>query len=71
MQSAIRIGLLPGELAEKIIPIGNNAGAGARMALESIAFTDKITDVLANAEYIELSNRPDFNEFYVACMEFE
>ena len=68
--SAIRIGLLPLELAEKIIPIGNSAGAGARYALKSQNFSNQIDAVLERAEYIELSMKMDFNEAYVAAMGF-
>ena len=69
-ESAVRIGLLPRELAGKIIPIGNSAGAGARYALKSAAFASQISAVLEKAEYIELSTSMDFNEAYVAAMGF-
>lgn len=70
VQSAIRIGLLPQELEDRIVPIGNAAGTGARFALKSLAFEKEIARVLDETEYIELSMRQDFNEAYVAAMMF-
>ncbi|MBN1481156.1 DUF4445 domain-containing protein [candidate division KSB1 bacterium] len=69
--SAIRIGLLPQELSNRIFPIGNSAATGARLALESHAFRAEIDKVRATADYIELSMRPDFNAFYISAMGFE
>lgn len=68
--SAIRIGLLPAELKDRIIPVGNSAGTGALQALQSITFEKEITKILDKAEYIELSMRSDFNDAYVEAMFF-
>jgi uncharacterized 2Fe-2S/4Fe-4S cluster protein (DUF4445 family) len=71
VESGIRIGLLPKELKDRIVPIGNAAGTGARFALKSIEFEKEIQRVIQKSEYIELSMRQDFNEAYVAAMMFE
>lgn len=71
INSALRIGLLPRELKNRIMPTGNAAGAGARFALKSIEFEKEIQRVIQKSEYIELSMRQDFNEAYVAAMMFE
>ena len=69
--SAVRIGLIPRELKDRIIPVGNSAGTGARLALESVTFEKEIHEMRQRTEYIELSMREDFNEHYVAAMTFE
>jgi len=68
--SAVRIGLLPAVLEDRIIPVGNSAGTGALLALKSLAFEDEIDKVKERSRYIELSLRPDFNEAYLAAMHF-
>ncbi len=71
VESGVRLGLLPKELKDRIVPIGNAAGTGARFALKSIEFEKEIQRVIQKSEYIELSMRQDFNEAYVAAMMFE
>ena len=71
VDSGVRLGLLPKELKDRIIPIGNSAGTGARFALKSVAFEKEIEKVREKSQYIELSMRQDFNEAYVAAMMFE
>jgi uncharacterized 2Fe-2S/4Fe-4S cluster protein (DUF4445 family) len=68
--SAIRIGLLPAELKDRIIPVGNSAGTGALQALQSVTFEKEINKILDKSEYIELSMRSDFNDAYVEAMFF-
>lgn len=68
--SALTIGLIPGELQGKILSVGNAAGQGAVEALlnkESLVFTDTIQ---AAIRYIELSANKAFNDFYIDCMMF-
>ncbi len=69
--SAVAIGLLPSSLTSRIVPIGNSAGSGSRLALRSQAFTAEINRVASCARYIELSMRMDFNEEYVLAMNLE
>jgi uncharacterized 2Fe-2S/4Fe-4S cluster protein (DUF4445 family) len=68
--SAVRIGLLPAVLEDRIIPVGNSAGTGALLALKSLAFDHEIAKVKERSRYIELSLRSDFNEAYLAAMHF-
>ncbi len=69
--SAIAIGLLPASLENRIVPVGNSAGSGSRLALRSVPFTAEVNRVASRARYIELSMRMDFNEEYVLSMSLE
>lgn len=69
--SAMKIGLLPKALKDKVYPVGNSAGTGALFALKSIAFEKYIKKVLKKARYIELSMRQDFYDIYMESMHFE
>ncbi|HBE42265.1 MAG TPA: hypothetical protein DDW27_13860, partial [Bacteroidales bacterium] len=70
INSAIKIGLLPHELEGRIYPVGNSAGIGALQYLKSDEFWEKITRVMANSEYIELSDSDDFTTEFVMNMDF-
>lgn len=69
-ESALAIGLMPRFPNAKIIPVGNAAGAGARMALLSLSARKRAAQIPAQVEYLELSGRPDFQEEFVTAMLF-
>ncbi|MDA8408794.1 MAG: ASKHA domain-containing protein [Treponema sp.] len=68
--SALRVGLVPAGLGDRIVIAGNSSGAGAAAACASRAFlaeADKARDL---CRYIELSSSPDFTEAYMEHMLF-
>ncbi|HZJ57043.1 MAG TPA: ASKHA domain-containing protein [Clostridia bacterium] len=68
--NAAKIGLIPRELQNRIIAIGNGAGTGAMLSLLS-AEQFKRADLIGNmAEYVELSSTPEFQDEYVNGMYF-
>ncbi len=69
--NAIKIGLIPEELGDRIIPIGNASGTGALLALKSIMFDDTIRSLLEKTSYIELSGLDDFNLEFAMNMDFQ
>lgn len=69
-KSAVRIGLLPREMEQKIIPVGNTSGAGALLALRSTDFDLNIQNVLSRSHYIELSTHDDFVMEFAMNMYF-
>lgn len=71
INSAIVIGLIPGELAEKVIPVGNTSGTGAMLALKSVNFDDVIKNILKRMNNIELSEHEDFALEFAMNMEFQ
>lgn len=70
VESAIRIGMLPAEMAGRIFPVGNASLAGAEQALLMPESRDTLLKIQKNCRYIELSTDPDFNEAFVDEMTF-
>lgn len=71
LESACAIGLLPKSLLEKIRPIGNAAGEGARRALVSTRERENMELIRMRSIYIELASHPDFADFYADHLPFE
>lgn len=70
-ESAVKIGLLPKEMAERIVPVGNAAGTGARRAVRNRFEMQKANhDLLRKMRYVELSARSDFQKLFVEKMMF-
>jgi uncharacterized 2Fe-2S/4Fe-4S cluster protein (DUF4445 family) len=65
-KSAIRIGLVPDVGTRRIIAAGNVAGEGAKMALLSVRDRAAALALLEEVNYVELSDRPDFNDRFIA-----
>ena len=64
--SAIGIGLVPKLPVARIVSAGNVAGEGAKMVLLSQAERHGATALLKEVAYVELSDRPDFNDKFMA-----
>ena len=68
--SAIRIGLVPKLPVLRIVAAGNVAGEGAKMALLSIRERAGALALLEEVTYVELSDRPEFNDRFVDQLAF-
>ncbi len=68
--SAVRIGLVPKLALPRIVSAGNVAGEGAKMALLSMQERHAATAMLDDITYVELSDRPDFNDRFVEQLAF-
>jgi len=68
--SAVRIGLVPQLPVLRIVSAGNVAGEGAKMALLSLRERAGATALLEEVTYVELSDRPDFNDKFVEQLAF-
>lgn len=68
--SAIKIGLLPKALRKKVVPIGNGAGVGAKMALLSQEYSALAERIQKQTKYLELSTRADFQNLFLDALEF-
>jgi len=68
-ENALAIGMIPALPLERVVPIGNAAGLGARLALASAGMRRLAEKVAERVEYVELSNRPDFYSRYTDAME--
>ena len=69
-ESALRIGLIPDIALDRIIAIGNAAGAGASMALLSRKERVKAQKMAEAAEHIELSCNAAFQDEFIKSMHF-
>lgn len=69
-ESAVAIGLLPSLPLELIQTIGNAAGDGAKIALLSIEQRVRAEFLAKQAEHIELSNRKEFQDKFIAGLGF-
>jgi uncharacterized 2Fe-2S/4Fe-4S cluster protein (DUF4445 family) len=68
--SAIAIGLVPKIPVLRIISAGNVAGEGAKMVLLSQPERNGASALLKEVEYVELSDRKDFNDKFVEQLSF-
>jgi uncharacterized 2Fe-2S/4Fe-4S cluster protein (DUF4445 family) len=68
--SAVRIGLVPPLPLPRIVSAGNVAGEGAKMVLLSMQERHAATALLDEVEYVELSDRADFNDRFVEQLAF-
>ena len=68
--SAIRIGLVPHLPRTRIVAAGNVASEGAKMALLSMQERHAAQAMVGEIDYVELSDRPDFNDRFVDMLSF-
>ena len=68
--SAIKLGLVPKLGVLRVVSAGNVAGEGAKMALLSVRERAAALALLEEVRYVELSDRPDFNDSFVEQLQF-
>jgi uncharacterized 2Fe-2S/4Fe-4S cluster protein (DUF4445 family) len=68
--SAIKIGLVPKISVMRILSAGNVAGEGAKMVLLSAPERNGAAALLDEIDYVELSDRADFNDKFVDRLAF-
>ena len=68
--SACAIGMLPRELEEKIVSIGNAAGEGARIAVRNQKEFETGCRIASEVEFLELATKKEFQDVYVDELEF-
>ncbi len=68
VENAVRTGLLPRELADRCVPVGNSAFLGTARYAHDRA---DLTRYTSRAEYIDLSADPYFSERFMEGMLFE
>lgn len=68
--SACRIGMIPPVLVDRIVPIGNAAGEGAKLCAlrrEEFEYAKRLAQ---ETEFLELASLPQFQDCYVDALEF-
>lgn len=68
--SACRIGMIPPELENRIMPIGNAAGEGAKLCALSRKEFEYSQRLAKETEFLELASLPQFQDYYVDALEF-
>ena len=68
--SACRIGMIPPVLQERIVPIGNAAGEGAKRCALSRAEFSYAGRLARETEFLELASLPQFQDCFVDALEF-
>ena len=68
--SACAIGMIPPVLRDRIEPIGNAAGAGARLCAVSNDEYAYSKELAEGTQFLELASMPEFNDCYVDCLSF-
>ena len=69
-RSACRIGMIPPVLLDRIKPIGNAAGEGAKLCAVSAERYEYSKQLAAETEFLELASRPEFQDCFVDALEF-
>jgi uncharacterized 2Fe-2S/4Fe-4S cluster protein (DUF4445 family) len=68
--SACGIGMIPKELEDRIVPVGNAAGEGAKIAALNYEEFKRCQKISTGCEFLELATHPDFQDTFVDLMEF-
>ena len=71
VSSAVRIGLIPGELGDQVQFIGNGALAGAETLLLNCHYRTEIQRIVKEAIPVNLAGDSDFNECFVDHLYFD
>ncbi len=71
IESAAKTGLIPKELAEKAVAIGNAAGMGASMILQSREKLEESERIMEHAKILNLAESSYFTERYIKNMMFD
>lgn len=70
VESAVTVGILPAEFAQKTVCVGNSALSGAILATCDNSAIEEIEAIASRCENVELSQSPLFSQRFVEEMEF-
>ena len=68
--SACEIGMIPYDMKDRIHPIGNAAGEGAKLAVKNFGQYEYACRLSRMADFIELANESIFQDTFVDHLEF-
>ena len=69
-ESAIAIGLLPPGPADRVLPVGNAAAMGAKLALLTRSGRERAEALARSAQFVDLATHPDFEEIFMDALNF-
>ena len=70
VDSLIGTGILPSEVREKLVYVGNSSKTGAFMALLSEKVRQGMESLAGKMEYMELAESENYESLFAACMVF-
>ena len=70
-QKAVGIGMIPEELSDRVLAVGNSSLEGAKLLAKDPPVAGRFRHVIEISEEISLSNHRLFNDLYVDSMFFE
>lgn len=70
LKKAVAIGLLPEELENKVITVGNSSLAGALSFGRDPEFKTRLRSIIQSANEVHLSMESDFQEYYLRYINF-
>ena len=68
--SLVGTGILPEEVKDKLVYVGNSSKTGAYMALMSIKVKKEIEDLAGEMEYMELGASEGYEKLFSQCLIF-
>jgi uncharacterized 2Fe-2S/4Fe-4S cluster protein (DUF4445 family) len=69
-ESAIAIGLLPPGPVDRVVPVGNAAAMGAKLALLTRSGRERAERLARSALHVELATHPLFEEIFLDALNF-
>ena len=69
-ESALAIGLLPPGPVDRIVPVGNAAAMGAKLALLTRSGRERAETLARTARHIDLATHPDYEEIFMEALNF-
>ena len=69
-ESLIGVGILPKEVENKLIYVGNSSKTGAYMTLMSKKAKEEVEELSKRMEYIELAESEGYEQIFASCMMF-
>ena len=69
-KSACDIGLLPYSLRDRVVPVGNAAGEGAKIALQNTEELNRTVQLMDQVDFLELAALPEFQDCFIDELEF-
>lgn len=69
-ESLIGLGILPEEVKDKLVYVGNSSKTGAYMALMSVEARKEMENLAKSIDYMELSASEGYEELFTKCLLF-
>ena len=69
-ENVLRIGMLPPFPLEKLKPVGNAAGQGAKLCLLNCGKWTEAQELARRVQYLELSYRGEFDQVFIESLHF-